>query len=238
MKKIFLGILSFAFISAHSQTADEVIQKYTTAMGGLKAINAIKTAKMKGTFTIQGSDLPITTQIINGKAVRTDIELMGQTITSCYKDGKGWKINPFAGIETPTDVSGVELMDFKNQSILTNQLMDYKARGHKVELLGQEDIEGVKTYKIKLTNKDDGKTTTYYINTADNMLIKNTATREMQGQEIQIENYFSDIKDVSGLKFSMTRTQKVNGEVTQIIKMTSVEWNVPIDEKIFDKKLK
>jgi hypothetical protein len=33
----------------------------------------------------------------------------------------------------------------------------------------------------------------------------------------------------------MTRTQKINGEVTQLIKMTSVEWNVPIDEKIFEK---
>ena len=235
MKKILFAIVSFAFISAHAQTADEVIQKYTTAMGGLKAINAIKTAKMTGTFTIQGSELPITTQIINGRAFRSDIELMGQTITSCYKDGKGWKINPFAGITAAADVTGVELMDFKNQSILANQLMDYKARGHKVELLGQEDIDGVKTYKIKLTNKDDGKVTTYYINTADNMVIKNTTTREMQGQEVQIENYFSDIKDINGLKFSMTRTQKVNGEVAQVIKMTSVEWNVPIDEKIFDK---
>ena len=235
MKKILFAIASFACISAHGQTADEVIQKYTTAMGGLKAINAIKTAKMKGIFTIQGSELPITTQIINGKAFRSDIELMGQTITSCYKDGKGWKINPFAGITTATDVTGVELMDFKSQSILANQLMDYKARGHKVELLGQEDIDGVKTYKIKLTNKDDGQVTTYYINTGDNMVIKNTTTKEMQGQQVQIENYFSDIKDLNGLKFSMTRTQKVNGEVTQMIKMTSVEWNVPIDEKIFDK---
>jgi len=235
MKKILFTIVSFAFISAHAQTADEVIQKYATAMGGLKAINAIKTAKITGTFTIQGSDLPITTQIINGKAVRSDIELKGQTITSCYKDGKGWKINPFAGITKATDVTGVELMDFKSQSILANQLMDYKARGHKVELLGQEDIDGVKTYKIKLTNKDDGQVTTYYINTADNMLIKNTTTRKMEGQEVQVETYFSDIKDLNGLKFSMTRTQKVNGEVTQIIKMTSVEWNVPIDEKIFDK---
>jgi len=235
MKKVFLVILCFVFISANSQTADEIIQKYANAMGGLNAINAIKTAKMTGTFTIQGSDLPITTQIINGKAVRSDVELMGQTITSCYKDGKGWKINPFAGIATATDVTGVELMDFKNQSMLANQLMDYKARGHKVELLGQEDVDGVKTNKIKLTNKEDGKVTTYYINTADNMLIKYATTREMQGQEVQIENYFSDIKDLNGLRFSMTRTQKVNGEVTQIIKMTSVEWNVPIDEKIFDK---
>ena len=205
-------------------------------MGGLNAFKTIKTVKMTGTATIQGMDLPLTVQIINGKAIRNDVEVMGQFVINSYKDGKGWKINPFAGATTATDMTDAELLDFKNQSTIANQLMDYKTRGHKVELLGQEDTEGVKTYKIKLTNKDDGKVTTYYINAADNMLLKHATTREVQGQEMQIENYLTDTKEFNKVKFAMTRTQKMNGEVFQIIKMTAVELNVPIDEKIFDKQ--
>ena len=49
-------------------------------------------------------DLPLTVQIINGKAVRSDVEAMGKSIINSYKDGKGWKINPFTGIETVTDM--------------------------------------------------------------------------------------------------------------------------------------
>ena len=236
MKKILFAILSFAFASAHAQTADDIIQKYAKAMGGLSAFNAIKTMKMKGTVTTQGMDLPLTAQIINGKAVRNDVEVMGQSVINSYKDGKGWKINPFAGAPTATDMTPEELVDFKSQTMISNQLMDYKARGHKVELLGQEDVEGVKTYKIKLTNKDDNKVTTYFISVADNTLVKSISSRSMQGQEMDVETLFSDIKDFNGLKFPMTRTQKIQGEVFQEIKMSSIDFNVPIDEKVFDKQ--
>jgi hypothetical protein len=235
MKKILFSILTLAFVSTNAQTADDVIQKYSKAMGGLTAFNAIKTMKTTGTITTQGVDLALTSQIINGRAVRSDVQAMGQSVINSYKDGKGWKINPFAGVTTVTDMTPEELIDFKSQSMIASQLMDYKARGHKVELQGQEDVEGIKTYKIKLTTKDDNKVTTYFISVADNVIIKSVSTRQLQGQEIEIETFYSDIKDFNGLKFPMLRTQKMQGQVFQEIKIATIEFNVPIDEKIFDK---
>ncbi|HET6766845.1 MAG TPA: hypothetical protein VFH08_05585 [Chitinophagaceae bacterium] len=236
MKKILFVIVCFAFISTNAQTADEVIQKHAKAMGGLSAFNAIKTIRMTGTVKVQGMELPITVQVINGKAVRTDVDAMGQSVIKSYKDGKGWKIDPFSGVATATDLTNEELIDSKGQTRLANQLMDYKARGHKVELQGQEDVEGIKCYKIKLTNKDDSKVTTYYISVADNTLVKSVTTRDMQGQQVEVETYSSDIKEHGGIKFPMTRTQKVQGQVLQEIKLTLVELNVAIDEKVFDKQ--
>ena len=235
MKKIIFSVLTFAFVSTNAQTADDVIQKYSKAMGGLAAFNAIKTMKTTGTITTQGVDLALTSQIINGKAVRSDVQAMGQSVINSYKDGKGWKINPFAGVTTVTDMTPEELIDFKSQSMIASQLMDYKARGHKVELQGQEDVEGVKTYKIKLTNKDDNKVTTYFISVTDNIIVKSVSTRQVQGQDIEIETFYSDIKDFNGLKFPMVRTQKMQGQVFQEIKIATIEFNVPVDEKIFDK---
>jgi len=235
MKKLIFSILTLAFVSANAQTTDDIIQKYSKAMGGLAAFNAIKTMKTTGTFTTQGVDLALTSQIINGKAIRNDVQAMGQTVINSYKDGKGWKINPLAGITTVTDMTPEELIDFKSQSMIASQLMDYKLRGHKVELQGQEDVEGIKTYKIKLTNKDDNKVTTYFISVTDNTIIKSVSTRQLQGQDIEIETFYSDIKDFNGLKFPMLRIQKMQGQVFQQIKIATIEFNVPIDEKIFDK---
>ena len=235
MKKLIFSILTLAFVSANAQTTDDIIQKYSKAMGGLAAFNAIKTMKTTGTFTTQGVDLALTSQIINGKAIRNDVQAMGQTVINSYKDGKEWKINPFAGITTVTDMTPEELIDFKSQSMIASQLMDYKLRGHKVELQGQEDVEGIKTYKIKLTNKDDKKVTTYFISVTDNIIIKSVSTRQLQGQDIEIETFYSDIKDFNGLKFPMLRIQKMQGQVFQEIKIATIEFNVPIDEKIFDK---
>ena len=167
-------------------------------MGGLPAINAIKTMKMTGTVTTQGYDLPITLQIINGKAVRSDIDAAGQLIVNAYKEGKGWKINPFTGATTAADMTNEEIAEFKSQSILANNLMDYKSRGHKVEYLGGEDVDGIKTHKIKLTTKDDNKATTYFISTTDNMLIKSLSTRNIQAQDLEVETYYSNGRKGAG----------------------------------------
>lgn len=235
MKKLLVALLSFAFISASAQTADEVIQKYSAAMGGLDAFTKISSAKMSGTVTAQGNDFPVTVQVINGKAMRTDVDIMGQSIVNVYNNGKGWKINPFAGVTVATDVTGTELTDFKAQASLSNHLMDYKNRGHKVEFAGQEKMGGVDVYKIKLTNKDDGKLITYYINSTDYMLVKSIMKRDIQGAEVEVETVYSDIKDINGVKFAMVRTQTANGNELQTIKLDKMELNVPIDEAIFNK---
>lgn len=235
MKKLFFAILSFAFISANAQTVDDVIQKYSEAMGGLNAFNKITSAKMTGTVTAQGNDLPVTIQIINTKAMRTDVAVMGQAIVNVYNKGKGWKINPFTGAATATDVTGTELTDFKAQANLANHLMDYKNRGHQVELAGQEDMNGMKVFKIKLTNKDDGKLTTYFINSADYMLVKSITKKEIQAQDYDVETYYTDVAEISGLKFLRTRIQKIDGQEFQTIKLDKIELNVPVDEKIFNK---
>ncbi|MEO7983282.1 MAG: hypothetical protein ABI688_04290 [Bacteroidota bacterium] len=236
MKKIFFAFLSFAFLSANAQTADELIQKYNTAMGGLEAFNKVTSAKLTGTYSTQGNDLPLTIQLINGKGMRTDVEAMGQSVTNVYFNGKAWKLNPFAGATSPTEVSGAELNDFKAQASLATQLMDYKKRGHQVELQGKETVEGIETWKIKLTNKDDGKVTTYFISTKDNTPVKSVTNRELQGQSVDVEAFYSDMKEVGGIKFFMVKNSKIEGQVFQTIKYDKIELNVPVDEKIFEMK--
>jgi hypothetical protein len=235
MKKLLLVLFAFAFITAQAQTADDIIQKYTNAMGGLENFNKVKSAKFSGTITSQGVDQPHTVLIINGKAMRTDAEIMGQSFTNSYKDGKGWKINPYAGASAATDVSGSELNEFKAQSFLASQLMDYKARNYKVELLGQEDVEGTKANKIKLT-AEDNKEIIYYLDTNTNLLLKSVNKREVMGQVVEVETYYTGLKELGAIKFSTLRTVKVKGEVVQEVHLDKIELDVPIDEKIFDKQ--
>lgn len=233
MKKLFAAIFLLAAVAVKAQTADEVIAKYAAGMGGLDAFNKVTSAKFTGTLTAQGMDFPMTIQIVNGKAMRADVDVMGQAVVNVYNNGTGWKINPFSGAETATTVEGAELQGLKAQASLANNLMDYKARGHKVELAGQESVEGVKTYKIKLTNKDDNKDYFFFISASDYMLIKTVSKRELQGEEAEVETYYSDIKEVNGLKFAMHADQKIQGQTFQDIKFDKVELNVPVDEKIF-----
>lgn len=234
MRKILFLLLSFSFVAAHSQTAEEIIKKYTDNSGGIAAFEKIKSAHIKGVVTAQGMDLPLDVQLIPGKAIRIEVEVMGSKIISAYKDGKGWRQNPLAGSDTPTPLSGSELNELKVQASLINALMDYKAKGNKVELLGQDSTGGVKSYKIKMTNQEDGKTTTYFIKASDYTMLKSVSQREMMGQTMDVETVFSNVKEINGVKFYMNRVQTANGEELQSVAYESVELNVPIDEKIFN----
>lgn len=237
MKKTILVLLCFISISfsAFSQTVDEVIQKYNTAMGGLDAFNKVKSAKFEGTLASQGQLLPLKLQIVNGKSVRTDVTANGKEVINVYHKGNGWKINPFAGAPLATDVTGTELAALKVQASLVNNLMDYKARGHQVELLGQEDVNGVKAYKIKLTSKDDSKVTTYFISTVDNMLLKSIAKREIAGNEYDAESFYSDFRTIEGVKICYQFVSKIEGKTLNEIKYSTIVLNVDVDENIFSK---
>ena len=203
MKQWLVILFSCVIISVQAQTADEVVEKYSNAMGGLDAFNKINTAKMTGTITTSGLTMPMTTQIVQNNAMRTDVNANGKAIINVYNNGKGWKINPLAGILVKTEVTGTELSALKTQTSLVNNLMDYKSRGHQVELLGKEDVDGISCFKIRLTSKDDNKPTLFFINTSDYLLVKSTARKETQGQEYDVETFYTGMKAVDGLQFCM-----------------------------------
>ena len=94
MKKILTIALLLGTISLNAQTVEEVINEYSTRMGGLEKYKAAKTVTMTGNIKQQGLTIPISIQIINGKAVRTDVNVQGTKIIEAYKNGKGWKDTP------------------------------------------------------------------------------------------------------------------------------------------------
>ncbi len=235
MKHLLIAFLSMATITSHAQTADQIIDKYAATVGGLDAHNKTNSMKLTGTITVQGMDLPITQVILNGKGVRTDVEVMGTSVISAYANGKAWMQNQFAGMPDPTDVTGSQLAELKSQSNIAMPLLTYKADGNKVELLGKEKVNNAEAWKIKLTRAADGEPTTFFINAADNSLIKSVANQDLMGQSTEVETWYSDLKEVNGIKIYMSYNLKAGGADFQLIKFDVAEANVPVDEKIFNK---
>jgi hypothetical protein len=49
-----------------------------------------------------------------------------------------------------------------------------------------------------------------------------------------VETWFSDLKEISGVKFFMSRDSKTQGQIFQTVKFDKIELNVPVDEKMFE----
>jgi len=235
MKKLVLLPLLLVFFTSPAQTVEDIIAKFTAAMGGIEKFRDVKTVSMTGKIKQQGMLLPVNIRIINGKAVRTDVDVQGVKIIEAYKNGKGWKINPLSGNSGIIEPTAAELNSFKSQTQISGKLMDYKARGNKVELTGTETVEGIKTHKIKLTAGVDSSVIFYYIMDTNSLILKTTEKRKIGGQELDIEIFLSDFREVGGMKFAFSQMQKTGGKIFMELVMESIEIDKVIDEKIFDR---
>ncbi|TND05123.1 MAG: signal peptide protein [Bacteroidetes bacterium] len=221
-----------AATTASAQSVDDVIKKYTKATGGPDEQKKLKTVKMTGKMKQGGMDFPMVIQIMNGTAMRADITVQGMTIIQAFKDTSGWSVNPLSGATTAQKMNPEELKDSKEQSDLVSDLADYKARGHKVELIGKEDVEGTETYKVKLAKKD-GDVEYYYLDAETYLPLKMSTKMKYGEKEVESDTYFSDYKDVGGVKMAHSTQIKSGGQVVFETVFDKIEANVTIDEAIF-----
>jgi outer membrane lipoprotein-sorting protein len=170
MKKIALFISLFGLVvTVQAQTADEVINKHIEAMGGKEKLLSIKSIYMEGTSVMQnGAEISQKTWKVDGKLYRQEINSAMFNFAMVVTDKEGWRQNPRNGgafeAMTPEAVANMQ-----PQLDCAGGFVDYAAKGHKVELMGKEDVEGTQAYKIKMTYKSWQEAsfffdaTTYYI---------------------------------------------------------------------------
>lgn len=225
--------LTFLFcLQASAQTVDELIKKSIDAQGGAAKLKAVKSMKVTGKIIQQGIEIPITIQQKRPAMVRIDVTFQGKTQTAAYDGQSGWKTNPFQGSPDPEKAAGDELKELEEQSDMDGQLVDYKAKGHTVELIGKEDMEGTPVYKLKLTLKN-GDVRNIYIDAENSLALKVNMKRKTPGGEIEADQYVGNYKQVSGLMMAFSLETKIAGQtVTQIV-FDKVEMDVPIDDSVF-----
>ena len=119
-----------------------------------------------------GHAAPAVIEQKRGDKVRMDITFQGMTLTPMVLNGgTGWKLMPIQGNPNPEALSPEEMKDALEQADMDGFLVDYKTKGHTIEFLGKEKVEGTDAYKLKVTLKS-GDVRTVYIDTDSNLEIK------------------------------------------------------------------
>ncbi len=242
MKKTTLVIITFLFsiTSIFAQTANDVIEKYLTAVGGKEKIGAIKTVKMTGKGKKQGMEFPMVMHQKAPNKQKQTINFQGKDIVVSSFDGKEMWTTNFMNMKPEKS----EAEDSENAALdedIPDLFYEYQKKGYKVELEGEESIEGTDCYRIKLTKKPikvDGKTeenvSQYYFDKENGVLILMKMTgKKGPGKGITMDSYFSDYQEVNGVVLPFTISQKVNGQEVFSINIEKIELNIGIDDKEF-----
>jgi hypothetical protein len=236
MKKTLLSAFLFVLVfAAKAQTAEEIVAKHLEAMGG-DALGNVKTMKMECKISVQaapGMEIPMTMTVVNNKAARIDVTVMGMTQSTCINGDKGWANNPFAGQTDAEPLTADQVTEMKDMTDLSGSLYNYKAKGYTVEYVGKEDLEGTEVHKIKIV-KSPTKTEYALIDPENWYQIKNITVSTVDGKEITAESLFSNFKKEGALVFPYTIEQNNPMMGTSVTTVTAIKLNEAVEEKAFD----
>lgn len=232
VRTVIAGMLMLSTAYVHAQTADDVINKHIAAIGGREVIGKIKSQVVESSLSVMGSDLTSTSTLLVGKGFKNVANFNGQEIIQVVTPTGGWMVNPLAGATDPQPLPEDQVKAAQSALELGGGLLNYKEKGGKAELVGNEKVEGVNAIKLKLTDKD-GKESFYYIDPATNYLVKHEATINANGTDMTMVSTFSNYKKTD-IGFVVPYTTVRNQGFEMTITVNKVEFNKDIDPKIFE----
>ena len=223
-------LTSFIAFNASAQTVDEVIDKHIEAMGGKEKLAGLKSLRMETNLSVQGMDIPVIQTRVHNVGQRVDISAMGMEGFVITTPTAGWTFMPFMGQTAAEAMPEDQVKESVDELDLQGSLLNYKEKGHTVELVGKEAVDGTEAYKIKLTTKG-GKVRTFFIDPKNYYIIRTVAKATVNGQEQEVTINFADFKKTEeGYVFP----HSIGGAFGQgDMTVTKIEVNKPVDEKIF-----
>lgn len=213
---------------AQAQTADDVVNKYLTAMGGKEKMNALKTLKMEGNLSVMGNDVAIVMTKKHLVGMRMDISAMGTENYQVVTPTKGIMFMPVQGMAEPTEMPAEQLKAAQSQLDIQGTLVDYKEKGSTVELIGKEKVDGEECANLKVTYKS-GVVSNFFISEKTGFIVKTVGKRVINGEEVEVSNSYSNYKqNADGYWFPYT---SINMQGTT--EFSKVSTNVAVDDNIF-----
>lgn len=230
---VALAAIALVSIAASAQTADEIIAKHIQARGGMEKLKSVKSIRSTGKREIQpGFAVPIVLEQTRPNKMRADFTVQGMTGSLAYDGAQGWQLMPFQGKTDPEPMPEDMVKEFAEDSDIDGPFVDWKTKGHKVELVGKEQVEGTDTYHLRMTKKDGTISDVWF--DADSFLEIKSATRRMvRGTQQEFEAVVGDYKEVGGLMMPHSAQFGEKGQPKLSMTFDKIEINPAIEDARF-----
>jgi hypothetical protein len=229
MKKLYILILLIFTSNLFGQTltSDEIVQKYISAIGGLDEIKKIKQITIYGSAIsgLNTYDLLAYEDAVE-KYQFAHISGIDYDVKTYYDTKTGWTLQN--GVKSSLSKETLESLLPNIEDGTYFYLGDMESRGIKTELLGEERINGIDSYKIKFTRNGKDKNIQYF--SKDSFYLIAVETPGINSIQILYDKY----KTVPGTNLKLPYYNEKRG-IMGTIEMYEI--NVPLNPMllIFDK---
>ncbi len=230
---LLTALLGAAPILAQT-SVDQVLEKYSQAIGGAEAYQKATTRTMKGSVVIPDDNVTGTAVAV-AKAPASyhlTLDIPGYGLAETVLDGEsGWEKNPDSGVHA---MSRTDLANAKRDHMFYRDLK-LKELYPKMEMADAADVNGHKTNVIAATPEGGGPAEKFYFDAETGLLVKHDFERiTLEDGIVQYEVLYSDYRDVDGLKLPATIEQRSPDSV-MILKFAEIKNNAPVEATAFAK---
>jgi hypothetical protein len=220
-------------------TVDDVIERNTSAMGGRAAIEAIHSIEINLHITDPGFEVDGIYHAARPGRMRIDVQAGGkQVFTEAFDGQQGWQSHDQSEPEPASPKTAAALRHGVELPGKLFGLHEMKQRGHKIDLVGRETVDGIDYYVLRLTF-GDGYATSLYVDPQSWLITRRRDVRplhvDVDPTPTTIEQRISDFREIAGVRFAFASTEidLKTGKQLESTKVGSIKVNPPIDESIF-----
>ena len=236
MRRFAAVALLLAASQAYAYTAEELAAKNLDAKGGAERLNAIHSLRLSGKLLVNGDTLQLgyLSVVERPASIRFEGTLQGLTLVQAYDGSQGWKINPFQGRKDPEKMSTDDAKELaENAADFTGALVDYKAKGYKLEYLGTEDVDGTEAHKLRVT-RPNGDISYVYLDPDYFLEIRTVDRRIQHGVPKETVTDYGDYEKVDGVYFAFSQVSGEKGSSDrQKVQIEKAEANTVSDDNLF-----
>ena len=236
IKTLALTLIFLAFTGILSaQTLEEILEKHYTAVGGADKWSSGNTLKTTGKMKMMGMEADMTIFKKRTNKMFVEIGIMGSSVKQGYNGTTAWQIDGVMGSGKPEVIEGEKASSLIRNSKMEGELFNTSENFTKIELAGQEEVDGVNCFKISAVDKNE-QDITYYLN-AETLLIEKKIVENMKGDTQGMTIKFEEYKDFSGIMLPVKSLQEMKlkqGKFKQELIISTVEFNLDVQDSIFE----
>lgn len=206
-------------------TADQVVARHLAALGGVDRLKAVKTLVIRGEYQEGSSVDGWVAYRARPNKLRKEGTHEGKPFVKLFDGERGFISEndaPFAAMPADKTAKMRSYADFDDP------LIDHAARGHKVALVGTEDLGGRAAHHLELTLAS-GDVEHRWLDATTMLDVQRRFTfKDKEGVQRTKLVRFADWRDVGGLKFNFASEGEVDGKKHKTT-ITAIEVDAAID---------
>jgi hypothetical protein len=213
---------------------DTVVARYLAARGGADRIRSTRAIRLVGHMEFgQGVSGVDTIEMARPGRIRTTVHFAQGTLVQGYDGKTVWGINPFAGDSTARVLDTGTAKNVIAGGDMDGPLLDSKARGIQVSLIGLDTAQGKPAWALKVV-RGDSTVDTYFLDTASYQLTRWQGHRVSDGVPVIYETYFKDYRRYGGMLFPCRlESHTLDRPGSQLIVVDSVAVDQPVPDDRF-----